>query len=179
MKQKIILLLFITATVSADGYSQGSRTRKYVVAPAQMIFLTVAAQPECPLKIENAQMLLSIDGGPTSYTYRLVNRGRKPIHYFTVSAWPSGTLMNPAPWDGRITKQLLMPGRSVPGTGKIDPDMEIVPLTNELRKKLKLDGTMKSIVILMVDQIRYADGSVYDNRPALEALSAYFEKVAP
>jgi hypothetical protein len=150
-----------------------------VVAPAQTIFLTVAAQPECPLKIENARMLLSVDGGPTFYTYQLVNRGHKPIHYFTVSAWPGGTLSNPPPWDGRITTRLLMPGRSVAGTDKLDPGMEIVPLTSELRTKLKLDGIMKAVVVLMVDQIRYADGSVYDNRPTLESLGAYFEKVAP
>ena len=179
MKQKIILLLFMMAAVFSDGFAQGSRKRKYVVAPAQIIFLTVAAQPECPLKIENARMLLSIDGGPTSYIYRLVNRGRKPINYFTVSSWPSGTLTNPAPWDGRITKRLLMPGRSVPRTDKIDPNMEIVPLTNERRTKLKLDGTMKAVVVLMVDQIRYSDGSVYDNRTTLEALNAYLEKATP
>jgi hypothetical protein len=182
MKHRIIFSFLLTMVACSVGYSQQARARKYVVAPADIIFLTVAAQPECPLKIKNARMLLSIDGGPTFYQYRLVNRGRKPIHYFTVVAWhlggTGGTLTNPAPWDGRITKRLVMPGHIVP-TDKLDPDMEIVPLTPELRTKLKLDGSTRHVTVLLVDHIRFADESVYDNRKTSEALAAYFEKFDP
>src|ERR1700741_2995511 len=122
MRNKIIVLLFVLLAFST-AHGQQSQKRKYVVPPAETVFLAIAAQPDCPLKIENARMLLSVDNTSPIYQYRLVNRGTKPIHYFTVVAWHSGgtggTLGNPAPWDGRITNRLIMPGR-VLQTGKLN-----------------------------------------------------------
>ena len=179
MRHKIIVLLFLAFFPFSVAHSQQQK-RKYVVAPPETVFLAVAAQPECPLKIENARMLLSVDRNYPIYQYRLVNRGTKPIHYFTVVAWHSGgtggTLGNPAPWDGRITNRLLAPGRILQ-TGKLDRDVELVPLTAELRAKLNFDGALKNVTVLLVDHITFADGSTYDNRKASEALVSFFEKL--
>ena len=178
----MIALLFIASFAFSTGYSQQPKNRQYVIAPPETVFLAVASQPECPLKIENARMLLSVDGNrPIIYHYRLVNRGAKPIHYFTVVAWHSGgsggTLGNPAPWDGRITNQLLMPGRVVPD--KADTDVEIVPLTAESRTKLGLDGSMKHVTVLLVEHISFSDGSTYDYRKTSQALVDFLEKLDP
>jgi hypothetical protein len=181
MTSKIIVFLFITSLAVSSSYSQQRQKRKYVAAPAENIFLAIASQPECPLKIENARMLLSIEGNRPIYQYRLINRGPRPIHYFTVVAWYSGgtggTLSNPAPWDGRITKRLLMPGHIAPD--KRDQDIEVVPLTAELRTKLGLSDSMKVVAVLLVDHVTFADASTYDNRKASQALGDFFEKFDP
>jgi hypothetical protein len=181
MKHKIVLLFLLFLGFSI-ARAQQPQKRQYVVAPDETVFLAVAAQPECPLKIENARMLLSVDNTYPIYQYRLVNRGIKPIHYFTVVAWHSGgtggTLGNPAPWDGRITNRLIMPGR-VLQTGKLNHDVQVVPLTSEVRTKLSINGSLKAITVLLVDHITFADGSTYDNRKASEALVSFFEKLDP
>lgn len=153
---------------------------QYVVAPPENILLSVASQPDCPLKIEAAQLLIAVEQkSPALYQYRLTNRGNKPIHYFTVVAWYSngtgGTLSGPAPWDGRITKRLLQPGLSVRSRSD---EVEIVPLTNELREKLNVRGPLRSLVVLLVDHVTFADGSTYDAEPASRSLREYFENLA-
>src|SRR5262249_1947131 len=176
MRYKIVVGLVITSVAISSAYSQQRQKRKYVVAPTENVFLTVASQPGCPLKIENARVLISIDGSRPLYQYRLVNRGGKPIHYFTMVARYSGggggTLGNPAPWDGRITNRLLMPGHVVPD--KLDRDIEIVPVTPELRTKLGLSGPIKVVAVLMVDHVTFADGSTYDDRKPSQALADFF-----
>ncbi|HXM36113.1 MAG TPA: hypothetical protein VN920_13055 [Pyrinomonadaceae bacterium] len=135
------------------------------------------------MKIENARLLLNVDPTkPPISQYRLRNGGTKPIHYFTIVAWSSngtgGTLGNVPPWDGRITNRLLMPGQIVP-TVKRNYDPEIVPLTSDLREKLGLTGPLKLIVVLLVDQITFSDGSTYSNVKSSKALLDYFETLTP
>ena len=167
------LLCLSVATVSAQRPTAVDVS--YVVVPAQDVFLAVAAQPDCPLRIEEAQLLMSVDKGRGHYRYKLSNKGDKPIHYFTVVAWNAegtgGTLSGPPPWDGRITDRLLYPGESVQ-VGQ--SDLPIVPLNSTLREKLKLSGKLQTVVILLVDHITFADGSEYDARAASKSLIDFF-----
>ena len=56
-----------------------------------------------------------------------------------------------------------------------DDDVEIVPLSDELRDKLQLKGSMRSVLVLMVIRVEYADGSVYNAESTYEALQKYTE----
>jgi hypothetical protein len=66
-----------------------------------------------------------------------------------------------------------MPGETVNGAND-----EIVPLTDELRDKLQLRGPMKAVVVLIVESVKFADGSVYNNEAVSRALLAYFLDVS-
>jgi hypothetical protein len=170
----MVCILFLTATTAS---AQGSIPvdGSYVIAPAQDIFLAVAAQPDCPLRIEEAQLLIPVGKGRADYRFKLSNKGDKAIHYFTVVAWTTagtgGTLAGPPPWDGRVTERLLYPGESV----RVGPyDLPIVPLNSTLREQLKLNGKLQTLVILLVDQITFADGSKYDAQTASKSLIDFF-----
>ena len=170
----ILTILSLSATAASAQLSQTIET-SYVIAPAQSIFLAVAAHPDCPLRIEDAQLLMPVGKGRPKYRYKLSNKGDKPIHYFTVVAWSAegtgGTLGGPPPWDGRVTDRLLYPGESV-RVG--DYNLRIAPLDSILQQRLKLSGKLQTVVSLLVDQITFADGSKYDAQTASKALFEFF-----
>jgi hypothetical protein len=166
-------LLILFAIGSAVGQqSERQKGRRYVVAPSEVILLAVASQPDCPLQIEKAKYLLGADGGWT-VSYQVRNRGTKPIRSYSVVAWNAfgagGTVNEP-----NMTGRLLMPRSTVrvPRSG-----YQIVPLSEELRSRLQLRGSMKLIVVLVVERIIFADRSRYDRELTSKALQEYFEKV--
>ena len=175
MKSLIIIGILYLSAATVSAQQPTTVDVSYVIVPAQDIFIAVAAQPDCPLRIEEAQLLMPVDQGRARYRYKLSNKGDKPIHYFTVVAWndegAGGTLKGPPPWDGRITDRLLYPGEAVQ-VGQ--SDLPIVPLNSTLREKLKLTGKLQTMVILLVEHIRFADGSEYDAQAASKSLSEFF-----
>jgi hypothetical protein len=50
----------------------------------------------------------------------------------------------------------------------------IVPIDSAVREKLKLSTKLQTLVILLVDQITFADGSKYDARLASKSLIDFF-----
>lgn len=165
-------LCLLTATVSA----QAAKTdNQYVIAPGEHIFLAVAAQPDCPLRIEDAQLLIPVGDGRAEYRYKLTNKGNKPINYFTVVAWTAegtgGTLGGPPPWDGRVTDRLLYPGESVRVSRD---DVAVVPFNATVREKVSFNGKLQTLIVLLVDQITFGDGTKYNFEPASKSLIDYF-----
>jgi hypothetical protein len=175
MKFLIMVCVFCLSAGTATAQGPKSTDSSYVIAPTQDIFLAVAAQSDCPLRIEEAQLLMPVGKGRAHYRYKLTNKGDKAIHYFTVVAWSAdgtgGTLGLPPPWDGRVTNRLLHPGESVK-VGR--DDLPIVPLNPTLREKLKLSGKLQTVVVLLVDQIEFVDGSKYDGQAASKSLIDFF-----
>ena len=175
MKSLMIVGVLCLAATVASGQRPKAVDSTYVRAPAEDIILAVAAQADCPLKIEEAQLLIPVGKGAVDYRYKLSNKGDKPINYFTVVAWSAiggvGTLSGPPPWDGRVTDRLLYPGEYVQ-VGQ--SDLQIVSLNSTLREKLKLSGKLQTVIILLVDQITFADGSKYDARAASKSLMNFF-----
>lgn len=180
MRLSFIMCVMCLAVTSASAQESRPPRDSYVVARAQDVFVAVAAQPDCPLRIEEAQMLMPVDKGRAYYQYKLTNKGDKPIHYFTVVAWNAegtgGTLGGPPPWDGKVTDRLLQPGESVRVGQDEDP---IVPFNSAVQEKWKLNGKLKTVVILLVDHITFADGSEYDFRAASKSLIDFFAERAP
>ena len=166
-------LSLLAATVSAQGAK--TNDSQYVIAPSEHIFLAIASQPSCPLRIEEAELLIPVGEGRAQYRYKLSNRGAKSINYFTVVAWTAegtgGTLGGPPPWDGRVTDRLLNPGESV----RVGRDgMVVLPLNPTVRAKLHMEGKLQTLVVLLVDHITFADGTKYDFRAASNSLIEYF-----
>lgn len=168
----ILSLALVFALVPAKGQQiDKGKKNQYVVVPAETILLSIANQPDSPLQFEQAKYLAHIGGGGGP-SYQLRNRGTKPIRAFTVASLnTSGT---GGSWG--LTEAAIMPGQLVPIQS--DPDDEIVPLTDELRRKLNLQGTTKAVVVLMVVRVEYKDGTTYDDSPKYKVLQSYFEGMA-
>ena len=168
-----LLLFFLSNTVA--GQNKPSESGDYVIVPNELVLLVIASQPQAPIRFEEASLLMSVDGRELTVTYNLYNSGAKPIRYLTAVMWTSfgtgGTLTGSGPSSGRITSKLIQPGE----TFKENGHHRIVPLTAELREKLKLRDTVNAMVILMVKSVRFADGTVYSDESTVKATQSYFE----
>ena len=64
--------------------------------------------------------------------------------------------------------------------GKVRPssldelNLDIMPLTDQLRAKYHLNGQMRLVTILMVVKVEFADGTTYDATPTFESLKKFF-----
>lgn len=171
MRQITVVTLLILSFAVVSYGQQSIPQRKYVVVPSKVMLLLTASQPDCPLKFDDAQLLISTNkDGAWGASYKLRNSGTKPIQSVSVVLWTSdgsgGTLSSPA---GGINQTPILPGETVSGGTE-----EVVPLTDELRAKLKLEEPMKAIVVLLVEKIKFVDGSVYNNEGVSQSLLGYF-----
>lgn len=170
MKHKAItlLLMFFCFACSVSSQQVNHQEKKrYVVIPDDLVLVTVAHQPDCPLQFEEAKVLAAMDGSEVA-GYTVHNIGAKPIRSFMLAV-PGATIG----WSEEFTKRLFMPGERTDD----DDDVEIVPLTAELRTKLKLDGPMRTIVLFMVIRIEYADGTIYSAESTYKAFKKYADKL--
>jgi hypothetical protein len=169
-----LVLPLISSAINAQQTESGQK-RRYVIAPPESFLLVIAAQPDSPLRIENAKFLIGAEHG-WGVRCQLRNQGTKPIRFLSLVAWTSygaGGTLSPS---GRSGTELIMPGQAV--SCDEGSKGEIVPLTDDLRDKLKLRGSMQAVVVLMVVRIEFADGSVYSDEPAYKGLQDYFAEIA-
>lgn len=162
-------LAFVMGLGSVHARAQQDK-RHYVLLPPEQALLAVAYQPDSPLEFQNPRLLRQVDG-QWAQSFRLRNRGARPIKAYAVGT-SSG---NQWTWRANDSTQFIMPGEI--GSEQKDSGGEIVPLTDELRRKLQLEGPMKGVIILMVAHVEYSDGSNFDASPAFEAAQQYFEEV--
>lgn len=164
----ILWLIYIcTASVFAqDGES------KYVEAPREIVLQVIAFQPGCPIKFEDVRYFDGVDGGGTN-SYQLRNIGTKPIKSVTVAS--SGGAINTYSREKGI---LAMPGQLVPTSCENCAEREVIPLTNELREKLKLKGPMQTIIVLMITNVEYTDGTKYNDEKTFKAMKKLMEEAS-
>jgi hypothetical protein len=173
MRQVTVVILLILSFAVVTYGQQSIPRRKYVVVPSKVMLLLTPSQPDCPLKFEDAQLLISANkDGAWGASYKLRNAGSKPIQSVSVVMWTSdgsgGTLDSPRGND----MTLIMPGETLRGGTE-----EVIPLTNELRASLQLEEPMKAIVVILVEKIKFADGSVYNNEGVSQGLLGYFSNL--
>ena len=130
----LFLLLFCLANTVSGQESKRHESQSYVIVPNELILLVIASQPEAPIRFEEANLLMSVDGRDLAVTYKLYNSGAKPIRYLTPFMWTSfgtgGTLTGSGPLSGAITGQLIQPGQTI----KEGSNHKIVPLTASYAK---------------------------------------------
>ena len=178
MQQRVLflslLVLFAVNRVSGQA-SQQKDTRRYVAVPSENMLLVIASQPAAPIRFEDTRLLMSDEGHELAISYRLHNVGTKPIRYLTPVMWTSigtgGTLSGSGPSSGRISDELLMPGQ----TRAEESPGAIIPLSDAMREKLELRGSMRTIIVLMVQSITFADGTSYSDESTSKALRTYFQ----
>ena len=90
---RIALVLLILLSIPFVAKAQDAKEvggSQYVIAPPENPLLTVASQPNCPLSIDNAKVLLNIDTSwAFNFSYDIHNRGDKPIRSSTIYFWTS------------------------------------------------------------------------------------------
>jgi len=170
-------LVSVCISSALSQSQQGERVEKnqYVVAPREIALTAAVSQPDSPLQFENMKYLARINGGSGGLCFQLRNRGSKPIRSasFAVLSAPGGPWFSDG-WSGKLTGEVVMPGQTVPLSNG-DKQDEVVPLTEQLRDKLKLRAPMKAVIMLMVTAVEFTDGTTYNDEPVYKALEAYLE----
>lgn len=163
----ILFGVFLCAGTVVGQQSSFERKEKFVRVPREVGLVTVAYQPDCPLQFENVRFLAGVNGGGMT-SEDLRNRGTKSIQAFTVG----DSNGNRWGWNSR-NKGPVGPGELVPQEGA--DWIQIVPLTKNLREKLKLQGPMQGMVVLMVIRVEFTDGTVYDDEAVYKAMRSYVD----
>lgn len=180
MCRRILLLCLVCFWLGGSIWAQQrSEERKFIIPPNDMYLLTVASQADCPIQIENANLLFFIGPGSNwGASYRLRNAGTKPlrIQSITLSMWTAQGVGETWQELTQDTEKAVLPGEVI--TIREDHrKIEIVPLTDEIREKMKLRGPLKAVVVLMVEQVKFSDGSVYSDERTSKALQSYFQSI--
>ena len=165
----LVGLVLLAGTVMSQTPS--SDETRAVLVPREIALVAVAYQPDCPLQFENVSAAAGVDGGGWT-NHNLRNRGTKPIRSFAVA----DSIGNRLSWDVARYKGPVAPGDLVPGE---ETSVQTVPLTKELREKLKLQGPMQGVIILMVTKVEFTDGTVYDDEKVYKALVSYMDSLPP
>lgn len=172
-KLGVMSLLLVCSAIAINAQERSTQKKELVVeVPREIVLPTVAYQPNCPLQFENVKLLAGVDGGVLD-SYDLRNRGTKPIRTITIGGSYG------ARWSWDVASQFgpVMPGQLVPDLGD-DDWIQVVPLTKELREKLKLQGPMMARTVLMVIRVEFTDGTSYDDEPTYKALQNYLENLS-
>lgn len=164
-----VLLCVVLFTGTAMSQRSSPEKTKAVLIPREIGLVAVAYQPDCPLQFENVSAAAGVEGGGWT-NYNLRNRGTKPIRSFAVADSIGNTLS----WDVARYKAPVAPGDLVPGN---EDWVETVPLTKELREKLRLQGPMQRVIVLMVTRVEFTDGTVYDDEKVYKAMVSYMDSL--
>ena len=106
--------------------------------------------------------------------YTIRNVSDKPIRFFSVVVQnSSGSNENSIPM--ARSNGLLLPNHTME-SAKEGSDYDVVPMTREVQERLKPSNEMKTLYILLVEQVVFADGSVYNDSKTFDALFGYFQE---
>ena len=176
MRTTLALIILLLPCI-VFGQQERPEQGKYVVAPKENTLITVASQHDCPLRIEEVQLLLNTEvTWDFRFRYQVRNAGSKSIKRFRLAFLTSegtGGTIN----DRRLNGRELLPGQSIlPDT--TTAGASIVPLTEGLAKQMKLGPPMKMVVVILVEKVEFADGSIYSDESASLAVRNYFRDLS-
>jgi len=182
MWRRIVVLCLVCLWIVGNVWAQkGSEETRYAIAPSGKYLLTIASQPDCPIQVENAKLLLAIGVGGLGASYRLRNAGTKPvtIRSITLSMWTEHGIGNS--WEDLTQEpaKMVLSGELIPIKDDDKRKTEIVPLTDEISNKLGLRGPLEVVVVLIVEQVKFSDGTVYSDHRTSRELQSYFQRVDP
>lgn len=165
----ILLTLSLTAT-NVIGQVVEGKPLTAVIVPREVVTQATVYQPECPLKIEYTELHGYLDGG-SEYDIKVKHMGSKPIRSFKVAYLDSKG--NDRSW--AFTNKLIAPGEIVI-VSEEPASTKLIPLSDELRKKLDLYGGIKEITVFMIVRVEYTDGTVFDDEKVYNSLKEYLSK---
>jgi hypothetical protein len=167
----ILLILSLPSFLSAQQKDKD----EYVAIPIEIVLLTTTSPPGCPIQFENARLLMNVQQESYAFSYDVRNVSAKPVAHWEPMFWTSlgtgGTLISEA--DARKEGQVLLPGEVFRGSSP-----GLVPLTDELRKRLNLDKASRGLVVLVIKTVVFQDGSRYENSSFVAAVRSNLEQLA-
>jgi hypothetical protein len=173
--QGLSWLVLLISAVQFFGWQDVKKEKEQCfIAPSEDVLVVIAHQPDCPIEFLSAYCVGFLSGGGREI-YTIRNRATKPIKGYTIAIVDS---------DGTEDKHSIMINRPVayfrPGailpSSRADQNLDIVPLTDQLREKFKVKGEMSVVKIFMIVRVEFADGSVYSAEPAYKSLKKFFDK---
>lgn len=177
MRRYISVLLFVMMLAcEAFGIHSGEQAKRkqYIEIPREIALPVIAIQPGCPVQFERVRLLIETSGRAAE-ALTLYNRGTKPISGVTYAMRTSNGGGWMSSWPKRLIELRIMPGEMIPLDGEAEV---IVPLTDQLRDKFKLRGSMQMIAVFMIVKVEFTDGSVYEDKETLQALESYLQNLA-
>lgn len=182
MKKLALFMSLQLLSWSVFGQEKSSNPKRiqYVDVPRERVIIVVVNQPDSPVKIEDATCLFRMDKRKTIIRYRARNVSSKPIATFTVISWDLGGAGGTLPVLLWGAAPLMHPGTALDSMSSGE-DYEILPLTEKLRDKLKQDSRVLfegkvQVYFLLIDQVHFADGSVYKDQRVSQALRDYLSE---
>jgi hypothetical protein len=168
-------VLGLPAICGSRPPQQNSKVRLFVV-PQSTVFTTVAYQPDSPIEFVRAINLGTVDGGGGTASFRLRNRGNQAILSYTIATVSSIGTGNSWEIKAKTPSEWIMPGQLFPTNN--DGWAEILPLTDELRRRKQLPTGLLGVAIFMVVRAECADGTVFDDAASYKSLVSFFEENA-
>lgn len=155
-------------------WAQNAAPEKFVLTPREQALAVVAQQPESPLQLTRVREITTLDGR-LSPDFLAHNRGSKAIRSYTVAAWTSEATGTEWTFTARAANEWIAPGQT---HSLAQQEGQLVPLTAELRDRLRLQGPMRGVRIYMVVRVELIDGTVFSDEAAFNALQEYFERLS-
>jgi hypothetical protein len=169
-----LVIFYLALAGGAFGQDTSRQEKKRVVIiPPEVTLPAIAYQPDCPLQIEDITVFINLSRGGVAAGYKVRNKGAKPIRSYTIGVWNTvGT-----GWElGGRPKGNILPGQVYAPDEEVE--VEVVGLTESLRKQLDLREGMNAVLVFMIARVEYADGSTYTSEPSYKALKAHLDDIA-
>ena len=175
LKMTLLLTLLCSALTTQAQQVEKPAKPRYIVIPPSDVLLTIASQPDCPIQFENARLLYDQESKRLRYEFDARNRSPKAVAELAIDAWFAGGTGGTIIYDWGRDGRLLIPGQVI--TELNVGDKQIAPLSQELRKELKLKGEMRNLIVLVVRWVIFADGSNYEGSKDSEATVNFLERL--
>lgn len=167
----VLLMLSLPSFLCA----QQSDKDDYVAIPSEIVLLTITSPPGCPIQFENARLLMSVQRRSYAFSFDVRNVSSKPIANWQPMFWTSegtgGTLSSEAA--ERREEAVLLPGAVFH-----EDSPSLLPLTEDLRKRLNLDKARHELVVLVINQVIFQDGTRYESGSFVAAVRSYVDQLA-
>jgi hypothetical protein len=166
-----VFILFGFASVVAQI---GSKAGELVEISPEIALLTIASQPNCPIRIENPKLVYDFSSKDFRLTYKVLNISKRSIVSFALSKWNIGG------GGGDLSGILLKRGRLLsPGKGLAVGETslrKILPLDDALREKIGLKKSMTTVIVVFVKEVRFSDGSVFESETIQDKFLDYLSR---
>ena len=166
-----VSMCLVPFAASAQEASQDQTVKRFLL-PRDYVSVAILDQPECPLRIEDV-VLTASSNRMQEHIARVRNRGSKIVCYYEMASVSSvGTFET---WRVKLSTpdQWIRPGETRPATRE-EMVSGLSPLTDDMRKQLKIKSRLQSVIIYMVLAVRFSDGSQYSDQSMYEALKKHF-----
>jgi hypothetical protein len=173
---KVLLCLCLTLCClvkSADFLDARQQSEKKFLIPRNILFPLTAYQPDCPIKFDDVKFVGTVKSGTGHPVYSFRNNSNKVIISYTIVYRFIGG------GGGRISSDeaVIHPGEIVT-IGNMPANESLVSFTSRLRDIKDSSDKMENMLILTVVQVKFSDGSFFEDKKACEALDVYLESIS-